>query len=197
MSSPNSPSASAPAARPRSRRCPRSRTGHSRPPPSPSNSWPTTPPRYSPRAKRKRPDSAAPAGIRSIADHHQPVGAGFAAPRFARPAQHLADIRVFLVAGKGGVGLGLGIETLHGVGGPIRRPHPILVVDIDRVGAGLALRHRISRPSLGLRVIAADRAGVPEAHPKHAFGIRPDAARPDTLARRIDDGGFAARGVDP
>src|SRR6516165_6763028 len=143
MSLPNSPSASSPAARPRSRRCPRSRTGNSRPPPSPSNSWPTTPPRCSPRTRRRRPDSAALAAVQSIADHHQSVGAGFPAPRFARPAQHLADVRVFLVAGKGGVGLGLGIETLHGVGGPIRRPHPIPVVDIDRVGAGLALRQRI------------------------------------------------------
>lgn len=46
----------------------------------------------------------------------------------------LANICVFLVAWKGGVGPGLGIEALHGVGGPIGRPHPILVIDIDRIG---------------------------------------------------------------
>src|SRR6516164_9108186 len=196
MSSRNSPSASSPAALPRSRRCRRSRSGHSRPPRSRNNSWPTTPPRCSPRARRKRPDSAALAGVHSIADHHQPVGARFSAPGFARPTQHLPDVRVFLVAGKRGEGLGLGIETLHGVGGPIRRPYPILVVDIDRVRAPLALRHRIDGPGLRGGIVAADRAGVPEAHPKHALGIRPDAARPDTLARRIDDGGFSACGVD-
>src|SRR5262249_36792706 len=134
--------------------------------------------------------------IPSIAAHHQPVGAGFPAPRFARSAQHLAHIRVFLVAGKGGVGPGLGIETLHGVGRPISRPHPIPVVDIDRIGAPFALRHRISRPSLGRRVIAPDRSPVPEAHPQHAFGIRPDAARPDARLRWFHHRDCAGRRID-
>src|SRR5207244_1400926 len=76
---------------------------------------------------------------------------------------------------------------LDGVGLPVGRPDPVLVVDIDRVGAGLALRHRVMRPLLAVRVIAADAADVPEARPQLALGIRPHAARAKTLARRLDD----------
>src|SRR5215813_7467990 len=54
MSSPSSRSASSPAAPLRSRLYRRSRSGSLRPPPSPSSSWPTTRPRCSPRAGRRR-----------------------------------------------------------------------------------------------------------------------------------------------
>src|SRR5262249_57750739 len=73
---------------------------------------------------------------------------------------------------------------------------PVLVVDIDRVGARPALRHRIVRPDLRRRVVAADAASVPEAHPEHPLGVRPDATRTDPLARRLDNGGCAGLQVD-
>src|SRR5262249_11863111 len=87
-------------------------------------------------------------------------------------------------------------ETLHGVGRPIRRPLPLLVVDIDRVGSPLALRQRIGRPSLGRRVVAADCSRLPEAHPQHAFGIRPDAARPHARLRWLHHRDGAGRRID-
>src|SRR5262245_51643745 len=75
-----------------------------------------------------------------ITDHHQPVGAGLAAPGLARPPQHLAYVGTSLVAGEGGVGLGRRVETLDGVGRPVGGPDPVLVVDVNRIGARFALR---------------------------------------------------------
>src|SRR5262249_15419670 len=134
--------------------------------------------------------------IRSVAHHHQSLGARLAAPGLAVPAEHLAHIGTALVARERGVALGHRIEALDRVGGPVGRPHPVLVVDIDRVGARLALRHREVRPDLLLRVVAAEAAGVPEARPQHALGVRPDAARTGALARRLHDSGRAGVEID-
>src|SRR2546421_571668 len=60
----------------------------------------------------------------------------------------------------------------------------------------LALRHRIGRPDLFCRFIAAARTAVPEARPQDALGIRPDAARSDAPARRLDDGRRAGLPID-
>src|SRR5262245_11330657 len=128
---------------------------------------------------------------RLVPDHDQPIGAGFAAPGFAGPAQHLAHVGAALIAREGLVALAHRIETLDRVGGPVRRPHAVLVIDIDRVGTRLALRHREMRPDLLLRVVAADATGIPEARPQHALGVRPYATRTGALARRLDDGGRA------
>src|SRR4030081_1895698 len=139
------------------------------------------------RARRTPPASCR---THSIADHAQPVGAGLTAPGLAGATEHLAHIGASFVAGEGRVFLGLRIEALDGVRRPVRRPDSILVVDIDRVGAGLALRHRIGGPYLRRRIVATAPAAMPKAHPKEAFGIRPDAARTDALAWRIDHGGL-------
>src|SRR5262249_49403057 len=131
-----------------------------------------------------------------IPHHHQPVVAGFSAPRLAGAAKHLAYARAALVAWEGLERLGCRIETLDRVGKPVGRPYPVLVIHIDRIGAGGALRHRPDFPALGRRIVAADAAGVPEAHPQHAFGVRPDAARPRALAWWIDHRDGAGVGVD-
>src|SRR5207302_4486720 len=68
---------------------------------------------------------------RSVAHHHQAILAGFAAPRFAGTAEHLADVGGTLVAREGGVGFGCGVEALDRIRLPVGRPHPVLVVDID------------------------------------------------------------------
>src|SRR6266545_6051544 len=110
----------------------------------------------------------------SIADHHQPIIAGFAAPGFAGTPQHLAHIGAALVARERLVALAHRIEALDRIRRPIGRPDPVLVIDIDRIGARLALRHREVRPGLLVWIVAADAAGVPEARPQHALGVRPD-----------------------
>src|SRR6202023_1369332 len=51
-------------------------------------------------------------------------------------------------------------------------------------------------PALLRRVVSPDRSAIPEARPQHAFRVRPDAARADTLARRIDDRHRMGGGVD-
>src|SRR6266478_4271229 len=104
-----------------------------------------------------------------IPHHHQAVVAGFAAPGLARTAQHLAHAGAALVAWEGFERLGYRIESLDRIGEPVGRPYPVLVIHIDRIGAGGALRHRPHFPALGRRIVAADPAGVPEAHPQHAF----------------------------
>src|SRR6476646_4772439 len=174
------------------------RTGRSRQARSPSSSWTTTPPRCSPKAKprRRKLSRRTAKGCQSIADDDQPVGAGLAAPGLARTAEHLAHVRALLVAREGLVFFGRRVETLDRVGEPVGRPDPVLVVDIDRIGPGLALRHRVMRPGLLVRIVAADAAAVPEARPQHALGIRPDAARAHALARRLDDGDLAGIAVD-
>src|SRR5258708_8588644 len=118
---------------------------------------------------------------RLVPHHHQPVVAGFAAPGIARTAEHLAHAGAALVAWEGFERLGCRIKSLDRVGEPVGRPYAILVIHIDRIGAGGALRHRPDFPALGRGIVAADAAGVPEAHPQHAFGVRPDAPRPRTL----------------
>src|SRR5262245_37658408 len=154
------------------------------------------PPRHAAPDELSPPLSREPSGATaSVPDHHQAIGARFAAPRLARPPQHLAHVGAALVAREGGVALGRGIETLDGIGDPVGRPHPILVIDIDRIGAGLALRHRVDRPAPRGRIVTADRPRVAEAHPHHALGRRPDAPRPGPHARRLDDEGAAPRAV--
>src|SRR5262245_58660999 len=61
----------------------------------------------------------------SIPHHHQPVGAAFAAPRFARPAEHLAHARAALVAREAGERLAPGIELHDRVGDKIGEPDPV------------------------------------------------------------------------
>src|SRR5262245_16098688 len=94
----------------------------------------------------------------SIANHHQPIIAGFTTPGFAGAPEHLPHIGAALVAREGLVALGDRIEALDRVRCPICRPHPVLVVDIDRIGARLALRHREVHPDLLLRIVTADAA---------------------------------------
>src|SRR4029077_9860413 len=103
-----------------------------------------------------------------IANDHQPVIAGLAAPGLTRTAQHLAHAGAALVARERLERFGRGIEALDRIGEPIGRPHSVLVVHIDRMGTGVALRHRPDFPTLGRRIIAADAAGAPEAYPQHA-----------------------------
>src|SRR5262249_42799443 len=119
-----------------------------------------------------------------IAHDHQPVIARFAAPGLARTAQHLAHAGAALVAREGLEPLGHWIETLDRIRQPVGRPYPILVVHVDRIGTGGALRHRPDLPALRRRIVAADAAGVPEADPEHALGVRPDAAGARAFARR-------------
>src|SRR5882757_739747 len=132
----------------------------------------------------------------SIPHHHQPVVPGFAAPGFAGPAEHLANAGAALVARKCLVGFRLGVEALDGIGLPIGCPDLVLVVDIDRISAALALRHWVMRPGLLYRIVLANATCIPEARPQIAFRIRPDAARARALARRFDNRGLAGSAVD-
>src|SRR4051794_23373358 len=69
---------------------------------------------------------------------------------------------------------------------------------MDRIAAGAGIAgQQPSLPGLGLRIVAADLAGLPEADPEHALGIRPHPARADALLRRLDDRDVAGRLVDP
>src|SRR6185436_18088877 len=54
----------------------------------------------------------------------------------------------------------------------------------------------IARPRLGRRIIAPDGAGLPEAYPDDALGVRPDAARPDPWPGRLHHRHGAGRRVD-
>src|SRR5258705_3197099 len=134
---------------------------------------------------------------KSVPDHHQAVRPRLRAPGLARPAEHLAHIGAALVAREGGEALAHRIEALDRIGRPVGRPYAVLVVDIDRIGAGGALGHGIDLPRLRARIVASDRAAIPEAHPQQAFAVRPDAPRADTPARRIDHRDGAARAIDP
>ena len=132
----------------------------------------------------------------SIPDHDQAVGARLAAPRLARPPEHLAHIGVALVAREGLVGLGLGIEALNGIGDPVGGPDPILVVDVDRIGAGLAAAAsdnsaRSCSPGRSARSRRPARSS-PTARPWNP--TRRGAARP--RLRRLDHRHRAGRGVD-
>src|SRR5215813_653527 len=131
-----------------------------------------------------------------IAHDHQPVIARFAAPGLARTAQHLAHAGAALVAREGLEPLGHRIETLDRIRQPVGRPYPILVVHVDRIGTGGALRDRPDLPALRRRIVAADAAGVPEADPEHALGVRPDAAGARAFARRVDHSDGTGVGVD-
>src|SRR5215471_524521 len=132
----------------------------------------------------------------SIPDYDQPSRARFAAPGLTRTAEHLPHARSPLVAWKRLETLRHRIETLDRVRGPVGRPHAILVVDINGVGAGGVLRHHIDLPTLCRGIVATDAAAVPQAHPQHALGIRPDAPRPHAFARRLDHGYGAGRAID-
>src|SRR5262249_34962438 len=126
----------------------------------------------------------------------QPASSGFAAPGFARSAEHLAHARSALVAWKRFEALRPWIEALYRVGGPVGRPHAVLLVHINRVGAGHILRHRIDAPTLRRRIVAADAAAAPKAHPQHALGIRPDAARAHPFVWRLDNHDAAGGPID-
>src|SRR5262245_28482343 len=93
---------------------------------------------------------------RLVAYDDQPVGAGFAAPGFAGSAQHLTNVGASLVARIGLVGFCGRVEALNCIGLPVGRPDAILVVDIDRIGAALALRHRVMRPGLPGWIVFAE-----------------------------------------
>src|SRR3977135_1441303 len=121
---------------------------------------------------------------KSIPDHHQAVRPRLRAPGLARTAEHLAHIGAALVAREGGEALAHRIEALDRIGRPVGRPYAVLVVDIDRIGARGALGHGIDLPRLRDRVVAADRAAIPEAHPQQAFAVGPDAPRADAPAPR-------------
>src|SRR5262249_30807765 len=131
-----------------------------------------------------------------IAHDHQPVIARFPAPGLARTTQHLAHAGAAFVAREGLEPLGHWIETLDRIRQPVGRPYPILVIHVDRIGTGGALRHRPDLPALRRRIVAADAAGVPEADPEHALGVRPDAAGACVFARRVDHGHGTGVGVD-
>src|SRR5215813_8172821 len=94
-----------------------------------------------------------------IAHDHQPVIARFPAPGLAGTAQHLAHAGAALVAREGLEPLGPWIETLDRIRQPVGRPYPILVIHVDRIGTGGALRHRPDLPALRRRIVAADAAG--------------------------------------
>src|SRR5262249_41341339 len=109
--------------------------------------------------------------------------------------QHLAHAGAALVAREGLEPLGPWIETLDRIRQPVGRPYPILVIHVDRIGTGSALRHRPDLPALRRRIVAADAAGVPEADPEHALGVRPDAAGARAFVRRGGPrGGAGGRG---
>src|SRR6185436_19484488 len=95
---------------------------------------------------------------------------------FAGPAEHLAHLRAALAAGERFERLGGGIEADDGVGQEIGEPDFVLFVDIDGITAAARVAGQEPRlPGLCRGIVAADLAGVPEAHPEHALGVRPYA----------------------
>src|SRR5437763_1376602 len=82
----------------------------------------------------------APGRYALIPHHHQPVRPGLRAPGFARPAEHLAHRRAALVRRKALEYLARGIEAQDGVRDEIGHPDLVLIVDVDRVAAALAVR---------------------------------------------------------
>src|ERR1700750_16130 len=98
-------------------------------------------------------------------DHEDPVVAGLAAPEFARPAVELAHIGVGLVAGEHIELLGCGIEAHDRLGREIGEPDLVLVVDKDRIGAGLLARQLPAPPGAVGGIVHRDMAGVPLADP--------------------------------
>src|SRR3954468_13470289 len=132
-----------------------------------------------------------------VADHHQPVGAGFRAPDFAATAEQLTDAGVPMRAREAFEFSRIGIEAYDRVSGEIAQPDLVVIVDIHRVATGVAVGQRPDFPILGIRVVTADLAGGPEARPDHPFGIRPDPARINAGLRRWHHRGVTADGVNP
>src|SRR5581483_11081802 len=120
-----------------------------------------------------------PARAGSIAHHHQPVGAGLRRPDLAGAAVELAHVGAAPVAGEALECLRRRIEAHDGIVGPVGEPDLVLVVDIDGVAARAGIGDRPDLPLLLERIVAADLAAVPEAHPQQPLGVRPYAARPD------------------
>src|SRR5437773_10820758 len=115
------------------------------------------------------PASAGTSGTMLIPDHHQPVGARLRTPGLAGAAQHLTYRRATFVRRKAFELLGRRIETQDRVCDEVRHPNLVLIIDIDRVAAAPAVRQREGLPCFRRRIIAAELAGVPEAHPQHAL----------------------------
>src|SRR6185295_8554951 len=85
----------------------------------------------------------------SILDEHQPVVAGFCAPGFAGPAQHLADLRAALAARERLEFLRGRVEADNGIGQEVGQPNLVLLVDID----GVASAARIARQQPRLPIL--------------------------------------------
>src|SRR6185503_16299740 len=91
-----------------------------------------------------------------ILDHDKPVDAGLRTPNLARPAKQLSDRSTALVAREALESFGRRIEPDNGVGDEVCDPNLVVVVDIDRVAAALALRQAPDFPCLVDRIVTAD-----------------------------------------
>src|SRR5262249_24291646 len=85
----------------------------------------------------------------------------------------------------------------HRVRAPLAEPHFVLVVDVDRVGLRPVARKLPRLLGAGPGVVATHVPRVPLADPDLAAGVGPDAPRPLTLGRWLDDGGCAGLDVEP
>src|SRR6185295_16834390 len=107
----------------------------------------------------------------SVAQDHQPVGAGLRAPHLAGAAEHVAHRGAALVRREAVELLGRGIKTQYRVGDEVGDPHLVLVVDIDRIAAAPAFRQREGLPGPAFRVVTGELAGMPEADPQQPLGV--------------------------
>src|SRR5262245_26892635 len=128
--------------------------------------------------------------------HDEPINAGLRTPHLAWPAEQLTDRCATLVARETVEGFARRIESHDGIGHEIGDPDLVVVVDIDRVTAALALRQAPDFPRLVHRIVATDFSRIPEAHPQQPLGIRPDAARPDTRLWRRHHQCITAHRID-
>src|SRR5262245_41304538 len=124
----------------------------------------------------------------SVPHDDQPVDTGFSAPHFPRAAEQLPHRCATLVARKTFERFGGGIKSVDGIGDEISNPHLVIVVDINRIAAALALRQAPDLPGLVHWIISTDLATIPETHPQEPLGIRPDAAWANPrLGRRSEE----------
>src|SRR6185369_7692251 len=125
------------------------------------------------------------------ADHHEAVSAGLGAPHFAWASVELAHRGIRLVARKAREALGLRIELEDGVGAKVADPHLVLAVDIDRVSVRRFARQLVNLPARGRRVVDAEIAGVPLAHPQPTLRVWPHPPRADARRLPLDHGSLA------
>src|SRR5436853_7390402 len=90
-------------------------------------------------ARSADPPSVLRTKVPLVPHHHQPVRPRLRAPSFAGPAEHLAHRGAALVRREALEFFCRGIEAQNCVGNKIRDPDLVLLVDINRVAAALAL----------------------------------------------------------